>query len=127
MCATKRSGAKSKKSLQAVEDGAGKECRRHRLPRQSAGTARGNCRDARPVEFPFSHDCPRGAVTGPVAAAGYHSLASVMGGIDRKAWRAPFPSKCYEIRRGRGTERFAFIETPYRRGIAGSDVTSIMA
>src|SRR3546814_14293419 len=80
-----------------------------------------------PVEFTFRHDCPRGAVTGPVAASGYHSLASVMGGIDRQAWRAPFPSKCYEIRRGRGTERFAFIETPYRRGIAGSDVTSIMA
>src|SRR3546814_6894364 len=77
--------------------------------------------------LPFRHDCPCGAVTGPVAASGYHSLAGAMGGIDRQAWCAAFPSKCYEIRRGRGTERFAFIETPYRRGIAGSDVTSIMA
>src|SRR3546814_13321580 len=79
-------------ALHAGVDGAGNDFLPRLLRRQSAGTARGNCRYALPVEFPFRHDCTRGAVTGPVAASGSHSLASVMGGIDRQAWRAPFPS-----------------------------------
>src|SRR3546814_20380885 len=106
---TSHNGSRSTNALHAGDDGAGNDFLPRLLRRQSDGTARGNCRYALPVEFPFRHDCPRGAVTGPVAASGNHSLASVMGGIDRQAWRAPFPSTCYEIRRGRETAGCAFI------------------
>src|SRR3546814_11895556 len=74
---TSHNGSRSTNALHAGDDGAGNDFLPRLLRRQSAGTARGNCRYALPVEFPFRHDCPRGTVPGPVAASGYPDRTSV--------------------------------------------------